>query len=155
MSIIDPKYAATYKNKPKDWTASFIDDHTAIPDTREKTVKVKNEDGTETEHTETVTLKKTRLDLDALFGLAKANAIDTAEMEAQRDRKNAPGRIRMTLGNQLRAAAKHRHGLNDLNGEFHDAPADFIGDAPKTQNPDGSKIEAPKAEAPADETKAA
>jgi hypothetical protein len=100
-------------------------------------------------------LKRTRLDLDKLFALADANHVDTAKMKAQRDQKNAPGRIRMTLGNNLRAVAKRRHGLNDVGGVFHEADAEFIGETLKTQNPDGSYIEKPKPEAPAAEQVAA
>jgi hypothetical protein len=153
MSIIDKKYAERYrKNRENaDWFSTFVDGQVQVKDTKE--VLKTAEDGTETK--ETVTLKRTRLDLDKLFALADANHVDTAKMKAQRDQKNAPGRIRMTLGNNLRAVAKRRHGLNDVGGVFHEADAEFIGETLKTQNPDGSYIEKPKPEAPAAEQVAA
>jgi len=145
-SIIDPKYAQALKNKPKDWLGQFLDERVTEAQTREKVVKTKDDEGNVTETTETVTLKARKLDLDSLFGLCKANNIDTEAMEAQRDRKNAPGRIRMTLGNQLRAAAKHRHGLYDADGEWHEADADFLGEAERTHERDGTKIVVAKPE---------
>jgi hypothetical protein len=57
----------------------------------------------------------------------------------------------MTLGNSLRAEARHRHGLMNLEGVFVDAPAEFLGDHPKTKNQDGSKIVVAKAETEATE----
>ena len=150
MSIIDPKYRAKYKTAI-DWCSAFIDGLVKTPVTKEKTTTA--EDGTKT--TETVTTKETRVDLDALFSLAKANSIDVAKYEAQRDQKNAPGRLRMTIGNMLRSAAKNRHGLYNIEGVWTDAPADFIGDGVKTHNPDGSKIKVEKPAAAAAETEKA
>lgn len=135
-SIIDPKYQGKYKEK--DWLGKFIDEQATDPVMKE--VKLKDEDGKPTGETEMQPTAKTKLDLDKFFALADANYIDTASMKEQRDRPNAPGRIRMTLGNSLRAAAKHRHGLFDLDGNWVEAPEEFLGDAEKTQNPDGSKI---------------
>lgn len=139
MSIIDPKYRAKYKTAI-DWLSSFVDGIVKQAVTREKTTTAA--DGTKT--TETVTTKETRVDLDALFGLAKANNLDVAKYEAQRDQKNAPGRLRMTIGNMLRSEAKKRHGLFSLDGTWNDAPAEFIGDTVKTHNPDGTKIKVEK-----------
>lgn len=144
-SIIGSKYQDRYKEK--DWLGQFIDANVTEASTREKVTKTKDEDGNEVETVETVVLKKRTLNLDKLFELSKANHIDTTAMEEQRDRKNAPGRIRMTLGNSLRAAAKHRHGLFDLEGNWVEAPEEFVGDGVKTQNPDGSKIVVAKVEA--------
>lgn len=147
MSIVDAKYRNKYKTAI-DWLASFVDSATKVAITKEKTTT--GEDGTKT--TEIVTTSKTRVDLDALFALAKANSLDVAKYEAQRDQKNAPGRLRMTIGNMLRSAATKRHGLYSIDGTWNDAPADFVGDNPKTHNPDGSKIKVEKAaEAPAEE----
>lgn len=133
-SIIDPKYR---NKRDKDWLAEFIDGQ--VKDRVMKTVKVKDEEGNVTGE-EQVPSAKTAVDLDKLFALCAKNHIDTTKMEEQRDRPNAPGRIRMTLGNSLRAAAKRRHGLYDLEGNWVEAPADFIGDAELKENPDGSKI---------------
>lgn len=144
-SIIDPKYRK--REKVADWFTNFVDERVTVAETKTKTVKTTDEAGNAVESSEVVTLKRRKLDLDALFALAKINGIETAKMEEQRDRLNAAGRIRMTLGNSLRAAAKHRHGLFDASGEWHVADADFIGDAPLTQLPDGTKIVVEKAAA--------
>lgn len=141
MSIIGEKYTDRYKEK--DWLGQFIDTQAAVPRTREKKIVEKDEAGNEVERTEVVETGKTRMDLDQLFQLARANHIDPSAMEAQRGRPGAPGRIRMTLGNSLRAAARHRHGLFTMEGEWVDAPADWVGDNPRTQERDGSKIAAP------------
>jgi hypothetical protein len=142
-SIIGAKYADRYKAKDKDWCANFIDAQVKIAAIKTKTVK-ETVDGEEI--TKTVEVAgKPMLDLDQLFKLCRMNNIDTASMEEQRDRKNAPGRIRMTLGNTLRAEAKHRHGLFDVTGEWHDAPESFLDGAEKTKTPDGSKIIVAKA----------
>lgn len=141
-TIIDSKYRDKYKT-PIDWLAEFVDSQVKKPVMKTKTV-TDEESGEKTETQ--VETKKTRVDMDALFGLMDQNNIDVAKYEEQRDRPNAAGRLRMTFGNMLRAAAKKRHGLVDLNGEWHDAPAEFVGDHAKTHNRDGSKIEAPKAE---------
>lgn len=160
-SIIDPKYAQKYKDKPKDWLGAFLDEHATTPVMKEKVVKddegkpvLGDDDKPKTESVET---GQRNIDLDKLFAVAQANAVDTTKMEAQRDRPNAPGRIRMTLGNSLRAAARKRHGLYDADKNWIDADADFIGETPKTQNPDGSKIqvEKPKADADSGEAEAA
>lgn len=137
-SIIGAKYQDRYKEK--DWLGNFIDSNATDPVTREKKTKVKDEAGVETVTTETVETGKRKLNLDNFFALADANLIDTASMREQRDRPNAPGRIRMTLGNSLRAAARHRHGLFDVAGVWVEAPADWLGDAVRIQHPDGSKI---------------
>lgn len=147
-SIIPEKYQGKYKGA-EDWLSTFIDGQVKTVPMKDKTT-TETVDGEEITKTVSVAAGKAKLDLDKLFALTDANAIDSKEMQAQRDRKNAPGRIRMTLGNALRAAAKHRHGLNDLDGNWIDAPADFIGDAPKTHNPDGSKIAVAKASAETD-----
>lgn len=144
-SIINPKYLDKYRNTPKDWLSTFVDGIVKKAPMKQKTTK--NEDG---EDVVTMVAGKPALDLDALFSLCKANGIDTASMEEQRDRKNAPGRIRMTLGNRLRAEALKRHGLMNIEGEFVEASAEFIGDTPKTKNPDGSKIVVAKQEASAE-----
>ncbi len=137
-SIIPEKYRGKYKGA-EDWIKTFIDGLTKTVPMKDKVTK-ETIDGEEITKTVSVAAGKAKLDLDKLFALTDANGIDSKEMQAQRDRKNAPGRIRMTLGNSLRAEAKHRHGLYDLTGNWHDAPADFLGDAPKTKNQDGSKI---------------
>lgn len=147
-SIIPPKYQGKYKGA-EDWLSEFIDGQAKVVPMKDKTVTEGEGDDAVTKVI-SVAAGKAKLDLDKLFALTDANGVDSKEMQAQRDRKNAPGRIRMTLGNALRAAAKHRHGLNTIDGTWTEAPAAFIGDSPKTQNPDGSKIVVAK---PSAETK--
>lgn len=147
-SIIPEKYQGKYKGA-EDWLSTFIDGQVKTVPMKDKTT-TETIDGEEVTKTISVAAGKAKLDLDKLFALTDANGIDSKDMQAQRDRKNAPGRIRMTLGNALRAAAKHRHGLNTIDGTWTEAPADFIGDAPKTHNPDGSKIAVAKASAETD-----
>lgn len=147
-SIIPEKYQGKYKGA-EDWLSQFIDGQVKTVPMKDKTT-TETVDGEEITKTISVAAGKAKLDLDKLFALTDANGIDSKEMQAQRDRKNAPGRIRMTLGNALRAAAKHRHGLNNIDGNFVDAPAEFIGDAAKTHNPDGSKIVVAKPSAETD-----
>lgn len=92
-------------------------------------------------------------DLDKMFLLAERNGIDTthATFTGIKDTGNV-GRGRMTISNMLRARAKKRHGLFDASGEWIDAPADFLGDAERVEERDGTKI--PKVK-PAKETDAA
>lgn len=141
-SIIDPKYRDKYKGE-KDWLSKFIDDNatTAVM----KTKVTKAEDGSET--SEEIDTGKRQLDLDKLFDLADANGIDArGRYGEQVSNAGAPGRLRMTVGNMLRAAARKRHGLNDINGEWNDADAAFIGDSERSEERDGSKIAKAKAE---------
>lgn len=136
-SIIGKKYAEKYRKGDGDWTSRFIDERVSDPITKERTKK--GEDGQET--TETVTLKGTRVNLDKLFVLAEANYIDVNAYRADVGKPNAAGRLRMTVGNRLRATAKRQHGLNDAEGTFHEADAETIGGKPQTQDPaTGDKI---------------
>lgn len=143
MTIVDPKYTSSLKEK--DWLASFIDGEVIEAVTREK--KTKHEDGTET--VETVETKKTRVDLDALFDLCRKNAVRedlVKRMEDQRERPNAPGRIRMTLGNSLRAMTRRRGGIYDLNGTWHDAPEEIMQGKEPTHDREGNPLNRPKKE---------
>lgn len=145
-SIIADKYRDGYKGA-EDWLSEFIDGQVKKPVMKTKTIK--DDDGNET--TEEYATKQTRVDLEALFTLADQNSLDArARYADQVDRKNAAGRLRMTIGNMLRAAARHRHGLFDVEGEWNDAPEGFLGDHPKTQERDGTKIVPPKPEADAE-----
>lgn len=144
-SIIGEKYRDRYSPENRDFVGSIIDASCTSAVTKDKVTK--DEDGNEV--TETVVLKRRELSLEALFSMAESNGIDTAKYREQADRPNAPGRLRMTLGNMLRARAKRRHGIYDSEGTWHDAPADFIDGAEKTEEPDGTKITPPKVEAEA------
>jgi len=142
MTIMPEKFRDPSYKGAQDWIKSFIDHQvkTAVM----KTVKTKDEDGNVTE--QEVESKKTQVDLNKLFDLAEKNSLNVEKYTSQMDQKNAPGRLRMTIGNMLRAAARKRHGLYDLAGDWHDAPADFIGDAELKENRDGSKIAEPASE---------
>lgn len=147
-SIIPEKYRV---RKDPDWLAGFIDDQVRMPIM--KTVAVKDEQGNDA-GTEEKDTGKTAVDLDALFKLCELNHVKTDKMRAQTDRPNAPGRIRMTLGNSLRAAAKRRHGLFALDGEWTAVPEGFVeaGTVP-TEMPDGTRfaVAKPAADAPSTE----
>lgn len=156
-SIIDPKYRNKYRGD-KDWLAKTIDANVTTRMTKEKTSK--NEDGSPGP-IEIVELKQTRIDMDKLFSLADVNGIDArAKYGDQADRKNAPGRLRMTIGNMLRATAKRRHGLfvpdpeSEDGKKWLDADENFVNGAEKTEHPDGSKIAKAKAQAGDDAPKA-
>lgn len=144
-SIIDPKYRDKYKGA-SDWLKEFVDGQVNVAVTKEKTTT--DEEGNKT--VEVVETSQTRIDMDKLFDLAAANGIDArGRYGDQVERKNAPGRLRMTIGNMLRAAARKRHGLYGVDGEWVEASSEFVAGHEKTQNPDGSKIakEKPAAEA--------
>ena len=88
--------------------------------------------------------KAAQLCLDSLMVLAEVNAVDAKDVSYWRKQFNkpgAPGRIRMTIGNMLRARAKRRHGLLDLEGNWVEADVEFIGDARRTEESDGSPSE--------------
>lgn len=146
-SIIGDKYRGKYKGA-SDWLSATIDGN--VKAAVAKVVTNTAEDGTKSESV--VETKKTAIDLGKLFALAEANHLNVDKYKADADKKNAPGRLRMTIGNMLRAAAKKRHGMFVLTAdgsEWVDAPAEFVGDSPKTHNTDGSKI-AVKAAEPAE-----
>lgn len=134
-SIIGEKYKGKYKGA-EDWIGEVLGKHATSPVTKEQRTKVEGEE----DKIETVETSKRTVNLDALFDIAEENGIKARELYGeQADRKNAPGRLRMTIGNSLRAAARKRHGLY-VNGEWVDAPETFVGALPKLENPDGSKI---------------
>lgn len=146
-SIIGEKYRGKYTGAG-DWLAAMIDGQVQVPEFKNKTTK--DEDGNET--TKSVATGQKPVDITKLFALAAANGIDAEERYGdQIERPNATGRLRMTIGNMLRARARKRHGLNDLEGTFIEADADFVGEHPKTQHPDGSKIVVEQPEVEADE----
>lgn len=142
-SIIDAQYREKYKTP--DWLGDFVNANAVDAVTKE--VEVKDEEGNVT-GTETKTTGKTVLDLDKFFDLCEKNHVNTDKMRAQRDGKNAAGRIRMTLGNSLRAAARRRGGLFDLDGEWNEAPEEITKGKEPVENADGTKI----AKAKTDET---
>lgn len=143
-SIVDSKYRDKYKGN-KDWLATLMDEEVTRAITKTKTTTDK-ETGAVT--TEEVVLKGRTLDFELLFALAVANGFKVDEYRRQVESHGAAGRLRMTIGNMLRAAARKRHGLyviRDGAPVWVEASAEFIGDGEKTQNPDGSAIQKPKA----------
>lgn len=142
-SIVPEKYREKYRG-PGDWVKQFMTAQVTKPKTKE--VDVKDEDGNVV-GTDTKELKGSVTDIEALFDLAVANNLDVDKYRGDVDKKNAVGRLRMTIGNKLRAAARRRHGLNDLNGDWHDADSDFLAGLPDpTETQDGEKIAAPEPE---------
>jgi hypothetical protein len=152
MSIIDPKYRTKYTKEAKDWLAKTIDGYAVEAVTREKTTTA--EDGTKT--TETVRTAQTRLDIDKLFALAEGNKLNVDKYRADVEKKNAPGRLRMTIGNMLRAVARKRLGLF-VDGVWVPADEAFVGELVATETQDGTPIAKAKAaaEAPAEDEVAA
>ena len=135
-SIVDAKYRD--RGTVQDWVTKFIDSRVKKPVM--KTVHVKDEEGKETGETEEVATKRTQLDIEALFDLAAANHLNVENLRQHIGTKNGAGRLRMSIGNSLRAAAKKRHGLKNLEGEFMDADEEFCAQHEKTENEDGENI---------------
>jgi hypothetical protein len=135
-SIIDAKYRD--RGTVQDWVTQFIDSHVKKPVM--KTVHLKDDEGKETGETEEVATKRTQLDVEALFDLAAANHLNVENLRQHIGTKNGAGRLRMSIGNSLRAAAKKRHGLKNLEGEFMDADEEFCAQHEKIETPDGQNI---------------
>lgn len=118
-SIIKPEYADKYRSEEAkgEWLRKLIDDNCRDA-----------EDG--------------KIDVEKLFDLAESNGIPARDKySGQVDQKNAVGRIRMTIGNSLRAIARQRHGLW-VGDTFVNASADYTKNPP-THTPEGERI--PKA----------
>ena len=130
-SIIPEKYRKGYKGA-SDWIGELIDKF--AKDTSE------NHKG---------------LDTNALFAFAEVNGLDVDKFKGDIGKKNAPGRLRMTVGNMLRAAARRRGGVFNPNGKWMNAPPGFHDKEP-TEKRDGEKIAKAKVkEAEADQNEAA
>ena len=119
-TMIDSKYAGKYKGA-SDWNGELI---------KAQCYDVGEGKG---------------LDLDSLFTMAEANHLDITELKTQRGRKNAPGRLRMTIGNSLRAAAHRRGGLYGPDEKWHKADDGFMDGREVTEGKDGVSTK-PKAE---------
>lgn len=119
----------------------------------EAVAEVKDEDGNVIQEAvaevkgKAATKGKEVWDLDKMFLLAEVNGIDTTTktFTGLRETGNI-GRARMTIGNMLRAAAKKRHGLYNIVGDWVEAPEEARNEGAPTQNRDGSKIAKVKAE---------
>lgn len=98
--------------------------------------------------------KTPRLDLERLFKLAEVNFIDVHLHRRTADNKNAPGRLRMTIGNMLRSRAKRRGGLLDLDGKVMTPAEGFeVLEVPTENIMTGEKIKVEKP--PKEETQTA
>lgn len=121
MTIIDPKYKGKYKGA-SDWTGELINGQCVNTDDKKKGLNLKD-----------------------LFAMADNNGIDTVEWRKQEGQKNAPGRLRMTIGNQLRAIAKKRGGLFGADEKWHQADPAFMDGAEPVEDRKGNSLK-PKAE---------
>lgn len=119
-SIIPDKYKGKYKGS-SDWLGEFIDDQCQLADNK-------------------------GLDVEALFTLAEKNHIDVDKFRGDIDKKNAPGRLRMTIGNMLRSRARKRGGLYNNSGDWIDADESFTEGAAPVETRDGTKIVKAKAD---------
>jgi hypothetical protein len=132
-SIIDPKYAKKYRGET-DFIGDLITEQCQVEET------------TETKSGKEKTTR--RLDVDRMLELAVRNGANVDKLQAGKDSPNAPGRIRMSVGNMLRARAIKRHGLYNLQGEVVNAPREFLqhNEAPSqpTETIDGEKIKTEK-----------
>lgn len=164
-SIVDPSRRADMKGA-RDWVGTLMEENALTKGVGAKPAvegvegveEVKDEAGNVISaavaevKAKPATKGKDVWDLDKMFLLAERNGIDTthATFTGIKDTNNV-GRGRMTISNMLRARAKKRHGLFDVAGEWNEAPADFLGDAERVEERDGTKI--PKAK-PAKEAEA-
>lgn len=145
-SIIDPKYAKM--RGASDWIGELLE-HEALEITQEAVAavpEVKNEKGEVVEKAKRAVAEKRKWDIDAVFALAEANAIDTKKYDSMKAHPSGVGRARMTISNMLRSAAKKRHGLYDTKGNWHETPEGFPVNETITQNRDGSAIMVKKPE---------
>jgi len=155
-SIIDAKYRDG-RYKEGDWLAKFIAEQATKTREVEKKVPTGEDGGFKREKSNV----PDGIDVDALFKLAKANGLDVAKFQDQRNSHGFPGRFRMTVRNMLQAAAKRRHGVQNVGGTWVAAPADWLSEkgapAKPTHEQNGTKIPVakPAAEAaPAADAKA-
>lgn len=116
MNMVDEKYRNKYKGS-SDWIGEFI----------KSNVNKDAGDG------------KSTYDAGLMRKLAEKNGVDASKLAEAN-----VGRARMTIGNQLRARAKKRHGLFDINGAWVKAPEDFLKESGAPDSPmedkNGNKI---------------
>ena len=133
-SIINSKYTGKYR-EASDWMGDFIRKNASAFE--EVTVNGKTVE------------QEAGLDVDALFTLAENNGLDVASHKKRKKDPGFVGNFRMSLGNMLRAVARKRHGLYDVENTFRKAPADWLSEqgAPEkaTHTKDGEKIAVKKA----------
>lgn len=141
-SIIDPKYKDSMKGAT-DFVGEMMEEaalETGIG-AKEAVEEVKDEEGNVTTKGQAATKGKSQWDLDKLFDLADSNGIDTSKYREGEYSGSYIGRMRMTISNMLRARARKRGGLYNLDGEIVGAPDDFKGlQDPLTETMDGEKI---------------
>ena len=127
-SIENEKYKGKYKGKDRDWLANFIDGEVVV-------------DGIPAHEGKTA---PKYVSVERLLALGEINGVDVSKI-AVGTGNSVAGRVRMTIGNSLRARAKRRHGLLNIAGSFVQAPTEFIGDSLLVEKPDGTKIPGPVA----------
>jgi len=108
MSIINEKYKGKYgKDHQDDWVAATIKD--LCYDAPKKG------DG------------KPEFNANKLFKLAALNKVPKDKIDAAKTQIDTnPGHMRMNIGNALRGAGRRRFGLYDLDGDWMDAPDEFL-----------------------------
>lgn len=123
MSIVDEDYRMRYRGKG-DWFKQFIDAHCYNPVM--KRVEVTLSDGT-VEMQDQPT-KRRVFDPNALFDMAVENGIPEDRLTRFKEivgQVTSEGRIRMSVGNMLRAATRKNGGLT-FRGTFYEADEDFL-----------------------------
>lgn len=156
-SIVDPAYRERMKGA-SDWVGDLMENAalTRGVGAKDAVEEVTDAEGNVTQKGKPGTKGKDVWDIDSIFLLAEKNGIDTTKYEAAKDHPSGVGRMRMTISNMLRARGRKRHGLYDHEGNWQDAPEDFLQDADgnipaPTENPDGTKIPKAKPEPTEDE----
>lgn len=118
-NMMDEKYRGRYKGG-SDWIGKVINDQCVVTDDEGKNPK---------------------LDLDKLFALAEVNGLSVENHRATADQTNAPGRLRMTIGNMLRGKAKKRHGLYAIDKTELVPDSDFAVNPERSEDLDGNELE--------------
>lgn len=113
-SIVPEKYRGKYKGA-SDWIGEFMEGQAksaAVPAEKDKEGKV------------TKKAVPAAWIVAKIMKLGEINGIDTSKYGEVTDENT--GRMRMTIGNGLRARAKRRHGLKGIDGTFVKAPKPFL-----------------------------
>lgn len=118
MTIVDPSYRARYVGRG-DWVKQQIDDY--CYQSKTSTVGVTQPDGSI--RYEIHKSKRKYFYPDLLFDMAEENGIEGVRENwvAVLEKKNGEGRVRMSVGNMIRAAARRNKGLT-VNGSFVQMP---------------------------------
>ena len=120
MTIVDPSYRARYVGRG-DWVKQQIDEYCYKPKTT--TIGVTQPDGSIQYEVKESKRKYFRPDL--LFAMAEENGIEGVQdnWSDVLEKKNGEGRVRMSVGNMIRAAARRNKGLT-IHSVFKEMPED-------------------------------